>query len=87
MILRIAALLLMVGLVAAQRPDKSADVFLDAAKPGVYITFENIGRRVPIRAGETDEGWFLKIHNNTRWLLRFVALGEVPKQNGDADLV
>jgi hypothetical protein len=87
MIRRMALLLFMIGVAAGQRADNTGRVFVDAAKPGVYITFESLGKRVPLRAGETDEGWFLKIHNNTRWSLKFVALGELPKQNGDADLV
>jgi hypothetical protein len=51
------------------------------------MTFERLGKRVPLREGESDEGWFLKIHNNMRWPLRLTGLGDVPKQNGDVDLV
>lgn len=76
-----------VGIAAAQSPGKNIGVYLDPTKPGVYMTFERLGKRVPLREGETEEGWFLKIHNNTRWTLHLVALGDVPKQNGDVDLV
>jgi hypothetical protein len=80
-------ILLAVGIGAAQPRGKTASVFQDPSRPGVYISFERTGRRLPMRVGETSEGWFLKIHNNTRWSLTLESLGDGPKQNGDADLV
>jgi hypothetical protein len=75
------------GIAAAQSPGKYDSVYLNVKVPGVYMTFERLGKRVPLREGESDQGWFLTIHNNYRWSLRFTALGDIPKQNGDADLV
>lgn len=45
-------------------------VFVDAKKPGVYLTFE--------RADKTH--YHLKIHNNTRWELWVRQFGDVSKE-------
>jgi hypothetical protein len=53
--------------------------------PTVYITFERTGKRKPLEQGESDEGVWLRLHNNTRWPLR-LAMNGVPKEYGDAAL-
>lgn len=68
-------------------PGQSRSVFLNPAKPGAYVTFERIGKRIPERANETEQGIFLKIHNNTHWILIFDALDDGPSENGDASLM
>jgi hypothetical protein len=53
--------------------------------PTVYITFERAGNRKPLEQGESDQGVWLKLHNNTGWPLR-LAMNGVPKEYGDAAL-
>ena len=44
-------------------------------KPTVYITFENFGERASNRAGESGQGVYLRLYNNTRWSLFLQAQG------------
>ena len=53
--------------------------------PTVYITFERAGKRKPLEQGESDEGVWLRLHNNTEWPIT-VAMNGVPKEYGDAAL-
>lgn len=55
-------------------------------KPTVYISFEHVGERVSPRSGETEDGIWLTLHNNTKWAI-IVETSDVPsKELGDADL-
>ncbi|HSS22460.1 MAG TPA: hypothetical protein VLL54_20485 [Pyrinomonadaceae bacterium] len=55
-------------------------------KPTVYITFERAGKREPQLNGESDEGIWLRLHNNTRWSIK-LDMNDVPSAElGDADL-
>lgn len=55
-------------------------------KPTVYISFERVGKRAPLRNGESDEGVWLRVHNNTRWPI-FLDMNDVPSERyGDAVL-
>lgn len=53
--------------------------------PTVYITFERAGKRKPLDAGESDEGIWLRLHNNTRWPI-VLQMNGVPPEYGDAGL-
>ena len=53
--------------------------------PTVYITFERAGKRKPLEQGESDQGVWLRLHNNTRWPLT-LAMNGVAKEYGDAAL-
>ena len=44
----------------------SSDFVLNPAKPYVYIQFDHIGSRKPLRKGENDTGLWLRIVNNCR---------------------
>ena len=44
-------------------------------KPTVYITFEQFGQREPLRLNESNEGVWLRLHNNSRWSLILEAHG------------
>lgn len=55
--------------------DTTRDCILDATKPSSYITFERFDRRTYVRVGESDEGIFLRFHNNTKWNLFLVTRG------------
>lgn len=74
------------GYVRAQRnaPNKASNaVRLTKGKPSVYITFERRGKRAPLESGESNEGVWLRLHNNTRWEISFCAFG-VPEVYGEA---
>jgi hypothetical protein len=68
---------------AAQTQTKSGSVFLSPGKPGVYITFVRLGVREPMRVGESRQGAFFRLHNNTRWDL-LLRMNGVPQRNGEA---
>ena len=51
-------------------------------KPTIYISFERLGRREPLKTGESNQGVWLRIHNNTNWSITFSAFG-VPHSLGD----
>jgi len=55
-------------------------------KPTIYITFERVGKRAPLRNGESDEGIWLRLRNNTRWAI-ILEMNDVPTEEyGDAVL-
>lgn len=56
------------------RADKG-DVLLSKDKPTVYITFERAGERKPLYASESNQGVWLRLHNNTRWAVNFCTVG------------
>jgi len=61
------------GLAKAQTLDKHFKI--DSQKPSVYIAFEKIGHRTPLRKDEKGSGVFLRLHNNLRASIRFCAFG------------
>jgi len=44
-------------------------------KPSVSLSYEKVGKRKPLREGESDEGIWLRLHNNTRGAIFFCAFG------------
>jgi hypothetical protein len=40
-------------------------------KPTVYLTFEREGKREAIYPSETNQGVWLRLHNNTKWAINF----------------
>jgi hypothetical protein len=55
-------------------------------KPTVYISFERAGKREPQLNGESDEGIWLRLHNNTRWSIKLDMNDVSSAEFGDADL-
>lgn len=55
---------------------------IEKDKPTVYITFEKFGKRSPLETGESDDGIWLRLHNNTPWKILFPAFS-VPKELGE----
>jgi hypothetical protein len=55
-----------------------SEVRLTKEEPSVYITFERVGKREPLEDGESNEGIWLRLHNNTRWAIIFPKFG-IPK--------
>jgi hypothetical protein len=78
---------LVLGLYAQQRrfSGTQSELRLRKDMPTVYITFERAGKRKPLEQGESDQGVWLRLHNNTRWPLT-LAMNGVPKEYGDATL-
>lgn len=54
-----------------QRPSPT----IVATEPGVFVTFEGFGKRTPIREGESDNGIWLRMHNNMRFSISFCIYG------------
>jgi len=76
------------GLLFAQRRNvhrSQEQVRIKKDLPTVYITFSHAGSREPLRAGESDQGIWLRLHNNTRWSI-ILEMNDVPKEYGDAGL-
>jgi hypothetical protein len=71
------------GLPQDKSPVSDADIRLSKEKPGIYITFERLGKApnpMDARLGETGEpskskergnDVWLRLHNNTRWAIGF----------------
>jgi hypothetical protein len=43
-------------------------------KPTVYLSFERVGERKPIHPSESNQGIWLRLHNNTKWAINFCTL-------------
>lgn len=54
---------------------KASNIKISADNPSVYITFEKFGKRTPLREGESEDGMWLRIHNNIRHSIRFCSFG------------
>lgn len=54
-------------------------------KPTVYIAFDHAAKREPLLNGESNQGIWLRLHNNTRWAIR-LQMNDIPRQYGDANL-
>lgn len=51
------------------------DVRISKKHPTVYISFERLGKREPRHTGESEEGVWLRLHNNTQRNLSLRAYG------------
>jgi hypothetical protein len=54
---------------------KVSNVKVSDDKPSIYISFERFGKRTPLREGESEDGIWLRIHNNIRYPIRFCSFG------------
>ncbi len=63
----------------------SSEIRLSSDKPSVYISYVRSGKREPLRADESDEGIWLRLHNNTKWTIIFPAF-DVPETHGDVGM-
>ena len=48
---------------------------VSVSHPSVYLSFFRVGKREPIHTGESDQGVWLRLHNNSRWSLVLNAHG------------
>jgi hypothetical protein len=55
-------------------PITRKDVLISNEQPTIYITFEKIGPRKRIYASESDQGIWLRLHNNTKWSINIATL-------------
>jgi hypothetical protein len=61
------------------RAGKAPNPTLVAGKSGVYVTFERLGKRTPLRNDENGEGVWLRLHNNMRYSISLCAFGITEK--------
>jgi len=65
----LVCLLVVTPVALSQGATGANDAKLEKTRPSVYITFECTGTREPRREGETNQGVWLRLHNNLRWQL------------------
>lgn len=61
------------------------DLRLDKEKPSVFVSFDHFGKREPLESGESNEGVWLRLHNNTRTSIFFASFS-VPKSLGEVGM-
>lgn len=67
---------------AQKKGTTSVDVRIVQNRPNVFISYEQVGKREPQDVGDSDEGVWLRFHNNSKWQVG-VCMFEVSKENGD----
>lgn len=67
----------------AIRPTKiaSKDVRLNKDKPHIFINFEREGKIDPLYEGESHKRVWLRLHNNSKWLIKFCSSPISPEYN------
>lgn len=63
----------------------SKDVRLVKDRPNVYVSFEREGKRKPLRTGDSNNGVWLRFHNNSKWKVG-VCMFDTAKDYGDKEL-
>jgi len=75
----ILILLCLIPIVSSAQNDAKqscSDTYLLNTKcPSVYVSFERFGKRNPLYPGESNEGVWLRFHNNTKWNVTIKTLG------------
>lgn len=61
------------------------DLRLVRSKASIFVSFEHAGNRQPLKAGESSEGIWLRLHNNTRATV-FLPTFSVPKELGETGM-
>lgn len=59
---------------SAMSPMTRKDVLISNEKPTIYLTYEKIGPRKRIYAEESEQGIWLRLHNNTKWSINIATL-------------
>lgn len=62
----------------------SQEVRIAKEKPNVFLDFERVGEREPLKASESSKGIWLRFHNNTRWPIMVFSRSAPSKDYGDA---
>src|SRR5438874_9356315 len=63
--MKFLSILLLVGTTLLGAQSETNRMLLDATLPSVYIRYERQGQRTPVHSGESKEGVWLRLHNNT----------------------
>ena len=63
----------------------TVQIRLDKTKPTIYVTFERRGVRQPLTEGESDQGIWLRLHNNSVWPIHFASSGIATTDKKTAD--
>ncbi len=81
----LTCLAITLGSGASEAPKRSqcADPRLDKSHPSTYVDFVKSGQRKPFHVDESEDGIWLRLHNNTVWDLVLPMFG-VPEDLGDA---
>lgn len=58
--------LLLFGMTLLTTQESNNAMLINVTQPAVYLTFERVGKRAAVRLGESGDGVWLRIHNNTR---------------------
>lgn len=69
----------------SQSISSAGRVKINQSKPSVFISFVKLGKREPLEAGESNEGLWLRLHNNTRWTIWLPSFS-VPQGAGEIGL-
>jgi hypothetical protein len=75
-------LLLFFGANAFPQENQPSSFVLDQSKPYVYLQFDHIGPRKPMRDGEGETGLWLKVVNNCRIPISFLGSDASPGEPG-----
>jgi hypothetical protein len=71
----------------SQHVSNSSNQFLlNDKKPGAYIIFEKVAKREPTSAGDSDQGIWLRLHNNYRFPILVHGFGD-PTPGTDLGLI
>jgi|GEM_PF-1150276 len=63
--------------------EQPKNVRIDKGKPSAFITFEKRGKRPPLHYTESNEGIWLRFHNNSIWDIKFCVYGVSDREYGD----
>lgn len=58
-----------------QSQKKTVNPTIVTDKPGVYVAFERLGKRTPLRDDESGDGVWLRLYNNMRYSISLCAFG------------
>jgi hypothetical protein len=88
-LLRVVVILSLTAVAHAQQrrprlPDSS--IRISKRMPTVHITFARFGKREPRYNDESDEGVWLRVHNNTGWPLVFHGFGRFTRNDEEVTL-
>ena len=66
--------------------NKGSSMLIRKDRPSIYIEFERSGKAPPLFEAEKEERIWLRLHNNTQWVIRFCSFS-VNDQYGGTGIV
>jgi hypothetical protein len=88
LLLFVLVILAVVAPAFGQRPksrQRKIDLRLVKDKPSIFISYDHYGKREPLKAGESSDGVWLRLHNNTEAAIFLASFG-VPKALGQVGM-